>query len=144
VPHVKLSPFLFLVVSLCPEVTPTVPAQRSPVRQTTRVSVPAGRQVSRVGPGIVAPKVLQSRTPHFPKSGIARTWSGTAFMFDALIDETGTVRDVKTIKRPHISPPWPEVEEACRSAVLGTRYSPALRDGKPIPVYLTVTIVVDF
>ena len=106
--------------------------------------MPTAVPVAHVGPGITAPVLLRYKAPHFPKSSIPRSWSGSAFMFDALIDETGTVRDVKTIRRPKISPPWPEVEEACRSAILGTRYKPALQDGKPVQVYLTVTITVDF
>jgi hypothetical protein len=96
--------------------TPTT-AARQPTAQVTPT---LAARAARVGPGIVPPKVLHSATPHFPKSNVARTWSGTAFMFEALIDEAGVVRDVTTIKRPRIKPPWPEVEDACRSAVLGT------------------------
>jgi hypothetical protein len=87
---------------------------------------------------------LRTSAPRFPKSDVARSWSGSVFLFDALVDEKGRVKNVTTLKRPEIDPPWPEVEEACRASVLGTRYSPALRHGKPIPVHLTVTIVVNF
>ncbi len=120
-----------------PEVTPS-PTTPAPV------ATPLLKQVYRIGGDIRAPVLLRSSHPRFPESRVARSWSGTAFLFEAEIDEAGRVGKITTLKRPVISPPWPEVEQACRDALQSWQYKPALRDGKPVPVYLTVAVTVDF
>lgn len=64
-----------------------------------------------------------------------------AYIFEASISETGEVRDIRTIRRPKLTPSCPELEEVCRRAVSAWRYEPALRFGKPVPVYLTISVL---
>jgi hypothetical protein len=61
------------------------------------------------------------------------------FIFEAIIDRDGTVRDIRTIRRPDFDPPCPHIENAYRRAIAQCRYQPGTLNGKPVPVYLTVT-----
>jgi outer membrane biosynthesis protein TonB len=125
------------IQSRLPHVTP------SPTTPSV-AATPLVKQVYRIGGDVRAPVLQRSSSPRFPKSKVARSWSGTAFLFEAEIDEAGQVGKITTLKRPVISPPWPEIEKACRDALQSWQYKPALRDGKPVPVYLTVAVTVDF
>jgi homoserine dehydrogenase len=77
-------------------------------------------------------------------SGIARQARNNVYVFEAIISEAGVVSHVRTVRKADITPEWPELEEACRQAVLSWRYKPAVAQGKPVPVYLTVSVLVDF
>ena len=53
---------------------------------------------------------------------------------DALVDETGTVKDVKIISGPLL------LRKAAKEALGRWKYEPARLDGKPTAVHLTVTV----
>ena len=61
-------------------------------------------------------------------------------IFEALIDESGNVRDIRAIRKPKFDPPCPEFEESIRAAMSKWTYKPAMRNGKRTAVYLTVTV----
>jgi hypothetical protein len=63
-------------------------------------------------------------------------------IFQAVITEAGEVRDLRLTKAPKISPPCPEILIAQRKAIQQWKYEPAQRRGKPVAVYLTVTVMV--
>jgi outer membrane biosynthesis protein TonB len=76
----------------------------------------------------------------FPKKCKMSQYEG-AFIFEATITETGDVSEVQTTLRPKLTPPCPELEEACRHAISSWKYEPAKRDGKPVSVYLTISVL---
>ncbi|MGZ6971947.1 MAG: energy transducer TonB [Thermoanaerobaculia bacterium] len=90
------------------------------------------------------PRLISSAKPRFPVSGVARQARSNVYVFEALINEAGVVSNVRTVRKADITPEWPELEEACRQAVLSWRYEPAVHQGRPVPVYLTVSVLVDF
>ena len=61
-------------------------------------------------------------------------------MFEAVIDETGAVRDIRTLRKPRFKPPCPEFEGRCRATLSTWKYKPAMHNGKPIAVYLSVAV----
>jgi outer membrane biosynthesis protein TonB len=90
------------------------------------------------------PRLISSAKPRFPVSGVARQARSNVYVFEAIVSEAGVVSNVRTIRKADITPEWPELEEACRQAVLSWRYEPAIYQGRPVPVYLTVSVLVDF
>ena len=73
-----------------------------------------------------------------PRSQVRRVIEGT-WVVDAVVDEKGNVRDVKIVRTPRIDPPWPEYEAEVLKAIRQWRYTPPLRDGKPWPIFMTIT-----
>jgi TonB family protein len=61
-------------------------------------------------------------------------------IFEMTIDESGSVSAIRTINRPLFDPPCPAFEESYRAALSKWKYKPATRDGKPVAVYLTMTV----
>jgi hypothetical protein len=106
-------------------------------------SPPGG--VYRVG-GQVSPPELISRPdgPLLPKDFGKHRFEGALFIIEAVIDEQGNVRDVTITRAPKITPPWPELEPLMRASLSKWRYRPATLAGKPVAVYLTVTVSINF
>jgi TonB family protein len=55
-----------------------------------------------------------------------------------LVNEKGTVDDVTVLDS--LSPPKPEIDEACIQAVRRNRYKPAMKDGKRVKTWITIRI----
>lgn len=118
-----------------PTATPTAP-------------LPSPNLTPTLGPvcridGNVTPPELLTRVPdpNFPCKG---HWAQGIGIFEAVIDESGNVRNVRAFRTPQIKPPCPEFEASYRAALSKWRYKPATRDGKPIAVYLTVRVTLQF
>jgi hypothetical protein len=61
---------------------------------------------------------------------------------EALVDKTGTVREVWTIRPLRFEPAWPEFAAAIPAAIRQWSYEPALVDGVPVPVCVTVSVLI--
>jgi hypothetical protein len=96
--------------------------------------------IYKVGGDVTAPTVLSPVRPDTPEKCKMTTVIGV-FIFEETITETGDVVDVKTLKAPELKPPCPELEEACKKAILASKYKPAMRGGQPVAVYLTTTVL---
>jgi hypothetical protein len=118
-----------------PSPIPTVLVAPSPAPTPTVTPT-----IYRVGEGVTAPHLTSKLEIKIPDKCRMSEYAG-AFIFEATITETGEVRDIQTTRRPKLTPPCPELEEECRRALSGWKYGPALRDGKPVPVYLTISIL---
>lgn len=69
-----------------------------------------------------------------------QSWVQGIFIVEAVIDESGGVREVRTLRTPILTPPCPALEDAVIAAVTEWRYKPATLDGNPVAVFLTVTL----
>ena len=59
---------------------------------------------------------------------------------EALVDSSGTVREVWTIRPLSFNPAWPEFEAAIPAAIRKWSYEPAVVDGTAVPVCVTVSV----
>jgi periplasmic protein TonB len=88
---------------------------------------------------VVEPIPIEQPQPQVPEACLKSSVQGI-FIIEAVIDESGGVGEVRTLRRPIFTPPCPALEETALAAVAKWRYKPATLKGKPVAVYLTVTI----
>jgi hypothetical protein len=89
-------------------------------------------------------KKLRDAAPDYPTRqgttrAIASIWIG-----EALVDSTGTVREVWTIRPLSFEPAWPEFEAAIPAAIRKWSYEPAIVDGAAVPRCITVSVRIDW
>jgi TonB family protein len=90
-------------------------------------------QIHRVGGDVIAPKLLSHVEPAYPKAARRELIEGVVIL-EAVIDASGNVTNVSVRKSVH-----PLIDKAAVHAVRQWRYSPAILNGRPVRVYLTVT-----
>jgi len=71
---------------------------------------------------------------------ITHRFSGVLIV-EAVVDETGKVRDVRIKATPEIKPPWPAYEKAIIKSIRRWTFEPERINGQPRPGCTTVTIV---
>jgi protein TonB len=99
------------------------------------VAAPAPHpQVVRVGETIRAPTLLHKVPPVYPRQALKAHVSGSVIL-EAHVDVRGRVKSVKVL-RGH-----PLFDEAAIAAVKQWRYMPALHNGQPTELLLTVTLI---
>jgi hypothetical protein len=124
-----------------PEQGSAVPRPHSP----TTTPVPAlgpvyqfPNDIRLEGP-IDPPELVRQVAPDLAEGWKARTAQGIG-VFQVIVDEVGNVRDVRMLREPEFTPPWPEFEQRCRAALSRWKYRPATHGGKPVAVYLLITV----
>lgn len=95
-------------------------------------------QPARPGNGIVAPSVLYSEKPQYTAEALAAKIQGNV-MLDLVVLENGSVGQVTIVKSLDAVH---GLDEAATSAAKRWRFKPGTRDGKAVPV--TVTIEMTF
>jgi outer membrane biosynthesis protein TonB len=98
--------------------------------------------VHAIGNGVIAPRLVKRVEPQMPEECRKNRVTGSLFIFEGVIDERGNVIDVKPSVRPDISPPCPAMTEAYRQAISQWKYEPATLNGRPVRVYLTITVTI--
>jgi hypothetical protein len=111
-------------------------SRSQPATPTPRSTLGA---VYHIDGDIEPPELLTGETTVFANKE-EREVSGVA-IFEAVIDEAGNVKDVRMVVDPRFVPPWPEFEQRYREAMGKWKYKPAMRNGKPVAVYLTITVL---
>jgi hypothetical protein len=96
----------------------------------------------RVGGEIPQPKKIHDVPISWPERDTPTTFSGSAWVGEATIAEDGTITDLKVLRRVQPDPPWPEWEAAFADAILQWRYEPVVVDGRPVPVIMTITVLI--
>jgi TonB family protein len=86
-----------------------------------------------VGGDVQQAKLISSVAPVYPALAKNQHVSGNVLV-DALIDATGRVTTMKIVSGPTL------LHQAAMDALKQWKYRPALLDGKPVPMHLTVTI----
>jgi TonB family protein len=90
----------------------------------------ANDMVTRVGPGVIPPRIVRRIEPRHPIG--AKERSGTVLL-DAVIEDDGIPRVVRVVR----SLSW-DMDEAAIEALEQWRFSPAERDGEPVKVRMDV------
>jgi hypothetical protein len=122
---------LALTVASAVEAGPT----RACVDESERL---VGQRAAVLGKGFRAPRKMRDVAIDLPpRDGevSASPWVG-----DALVDQAGAVRQVWTVRAPKFDPPWPEFEAAVTAAIRQWTYEPAVVEGRPSPVCVTVVV----
>ena len=88
--------------------------------------LPDGREIRSPGP-------FHGILPASPPIAKSQRISGDVKL-DALVDATGHVTTMKIVSGPVL------LHQAAMDAVHQWRYQPAMLDGKPVPMHLTVTV----
>jgi hypothetical protein len=87
-------------------------------------------------------KKINDAAPDYPtRPGSSKALS-SIWIGEALVDKTGTVREVWTIRPLSFDPAWPEFEAAIPAAIRKWSYEPALVDGAAAPVCVTVSVLI--
>jgi TonB family protein len=93
------------------------------------------RGVVRVGEaGVTAPQKMRNVNPVYPARARSERVQGIVVL-EALITTEGCVSELGVARSVH-----PQLDFAALRAVMGWRYAPALVDGVPAPVFMTVTV----
>jgi TonB family protein len=86
-----------------------------------------------VGGDVKQAKLISSIPPTYPTLAKNQHVSGNVLV-DALIDANGRVTTMKVVSGPTL------LQQAAMDALKQWKYQPAMLDGKPVPMHLTVTI----
>lgn len=90
--------------------------------------------IMRVRAKVVAPKLENRVEPRYPLDARRQHQQGIN-IYEAIISPTGCVREIRILKAT-----YPLLDVAGMEAIAHWRYKPATLDGKPVSVYLTVTV----
>jgi TonB family protein len=137
--HVASESADFIPLSLEPGGTAVLAAEPSgPLRWGFALTLlaPGSRidEIHTVGGGVSPPRLIEKIEPHYPQSARKQKKSGVVVL-QSIVDENGRVGSVWV--------GWsddPALAAAAFEAVHQWRYEPALKDGKPVRVLLTVTV----
>ena len=118
-------------------------AQAGPPRQCVEESEKLfGRRAMLAGKETPPLRKVRDAQPEYPtRQGSSRAVS-SIWIGEALVDKDGTVRDVWTIRPLRFEPAWPEFEAAIPAAIRKWSYEPALSDSLPVPVCVTVSVLI--
>jgi protein TonB len=86
-----------------------------------------------VGGDVIPAHLLSSTPPAYPQIAKSQRIEG-AVRIDALVDAAGKVSSMKVVSGPVL------LHQAAMEALRQWKYQPAMLDGKPVPMHLTVTI----
>jgi protein TonB len=86
-----------------------------------------------IGGNIRPPTRVVYVAPAYPQFALAARKEGTVIL-QAVIDETGNVREVKVLRSVQL------LDGAALQAVANWKFTPTLLNGKAVPVVMTVTV----
>ena len=106
-----------------------------PAPHATDQEQPYG-QVYKIGKDVIAPVLIYSAEPHFPKAALKGKdkFEGTC-VIGLVVDSSGAVHDVHVIHSLR-----PDFDANAIKAVEQYRFKPAMRSGEPVAVALNVQV----
>jgi hypothetical protein len=97
----------------------------------------------RVGGNIREPRKVHDRQVVMPELvGTLRSHPGP-FVYDATISVSGRVTNLRLVRPTSLTPPWPRIEKAFRTAIADWEYEPTLVGGQAVPVCLNITVRIE-
>lgn len=102
--------------------------------EDTPVSGPRGGDPLRVRASVVAPRLKKKVEPSYPAEARKAGEEGVS-IYEAVISATGCVWDLRLLKSS-----TPRLDVLGMDAISQWKYEPATLDGRPVRVYLTVTV----
>ena len=119
-----------------------VAAEAGPARQCVEQSEKLVGQRASVAAQPL--KKVRDAAPDYPtRQGTTKAVS-SIWIGEALVDATGTVREVWTIRPLSFDPAWPEFEAAIPAAVRKWSYEPPLVDGVAVPACVTISFRINW
>jgi len=91
-------------------------------------------EVSRIGPGVTPPKPLTKREPTYTEEARRAGIQGSV-VIEVIIDESGRVADQFLL-----SPLGYGLDENALAATAGWTFRPAMKDGKPVKVLVSIEV----
>jgi len=91
-------------------------------------------EVRRVRGEVTPPKLFKKPEPSYPEAARKSGIEGVA-VYEAIISRTGCPRDIRVLRSTH-----PLLDVSGMEAITRWRYTPATLNGRPVRVYLTVTV----
>lgn len=101
---------------------------------TSDAGIDIGEPVHQVGSSIQPPVVIHMVTPKYSQEARAAKLSGNVVV-SMIVDSEGKVRDVHVLRGVGMG-----LDENAMEAVKKYKFKPALKDGKPVAVYLNVQV----
>jgi protein TonB len=93
-----------------------------------------GSGVNRIGSGVTAPIPLNSVEAHYTKEARKARIQGNCYV-SVVIDANGMPQNPKVIRSLD-----PGLDQNALDAVSKYRFKPAMKDGHPVPVMLTIQV----
>jgi TonB family protein len=94
----------------------------------------ANDMATRIGPGVTPPQVVHRSDPVYPATSASTKPEGAAVL-DVVIPEDGVPRVIRVIR----SLDW-QFDEIAINALKEWRFSPAMKDGRPVKVRMNVAV----
>lgn len=91
-------------------------------------------EIKTVGGGVTQPKLIHPVEPHYPDNVRKEKTTGQV-VIQAIIEKDGAVARATVVRPVH-----PDLDAAALEAVRQWRYEPAKQNGKPLAVYMTITV----
>jgi protein TonB len=106
------------------------------VAVTPRRATAAGetQDIRTVGGEVQPPRLLDRVAPHYPDSARKEKVTGQVII-QAVIEKDGSVARAFVVRPVH-----PDLDAAALEAVRQWQYEPARQNGKPVAVYMTITV----
>jgi TonB family protein len=95
-------------------------------------------EVYKVGGDVVAPRVMKEVKPLYPADVMRARVSGEVAL-DCVVLPDGTVGDARVVRSVH-----PELDTEALKAIRQWRFAPGTKDGKAVPVQVTITMTFTF
>ncbi len=124
------------IVSLCLTLTsfPLAAKTAPPAAGATASPEKPGGQPYRVGGNVSRPEKISGEPPVYNDAARKSRLQGVVIV-EAIIDENGDVTNARILKGLPMG-----LAESAVQAVSGWKFKPAMLEGRPVPVYYTVTI----
>ena len=103
-----------------------------------------GTASALVGKGVRMPRKIHQVKPAYPSLPPNTRVKSNTWVGEILLDQTGTVSQVWTIREMQFTPRFPAFSRAVVDAVWQWRFEPAMIDGRAIPLCMTTSVLVDF
>jgi TonB family protein len=94
--------------------------------------------VLRVGGEVVGPRIVRQVNPDFPKPLRLKFRELSPIIVEAVVTETGDVLDPTVVSSAH-----PDLDPIVLAAIRQWKYEPARKRGRPVQVFLTVTVLLE-
>jgi periplasmic protein TonB len=88
----------------------------------------------RVGGGVSAPRALETPDPEYSEEARKAKYQGTCVLW-LIVDPDGKPRDIKVARALGMG-----LDQKAIEAVRNWRFSPAMKDGRPVPVQINVEV----
>ena len=102
-----------------------------------------GQKAVRIGRSVRAPKKVRDVPPKYPELPPGTQASGV-WVGEMLINSSGKIARVWTLREIRFVPPFPAFNEAIAQAILQWEFEPLLVQGKALPVCMTVTMNINW